>query len=592
MSETSGDANVAAISWHDITAKEIKEGIEYLNDYYSRNSRHPADHCWREFCMDWNKNQTGGCCCVKDLVQKKLGHDEGDLEDYETICVEIADWFREAGILEEKRRSKRISQKQHWESFVKSIVLQKSQKGVFTRMLDLSVLPGMPDSDYDEELGVHVTQNVVVTEATMCLNSVLHLWTRLTGTVFGGDKSVPGYLDWKSRNYNTILRWCSHVQEDVATQIEKQRLFYARVPDFLVAKENAGRIAYNHALEKYQQNFGVDCGETEEKLWRDRMKKKWKRWNLESIHILNSGTSWEYNGVTKGLVKRLGVKICRVTEETVNTLHELAISLEKHRALWRVVNQDKKLLFFSMKNCHDVTSAINGTFLGSKRGAIGNKMKDEDFVSRIAKVDEELRTTFLDMINETAKQGKKVKEVAFQLSVLMAKTHATQHPHWDYANGSNNRDNFMVAFLPLTDTGQFIQMWEHESGATEDDKREGEICFIPKGDLVLVPGNVLHGGGFRAETESNIHHAHMRAHFYVYPGETGCMITTHRNEYTDTDGSNMEDIYENNRILSGKIETDGTWSDSLDWTFFQGKRPFDQITGKELKKVQKRKGRK
>jgi hypothetical protein len=54
----------------------------------------------------------------------------------------------------------------------------------------------------------------------------------------------------------------------------------------------------------------------------------------------------------------------------------------------------------------------------------------------------------------------------------------------------------------------------------------------------------------------------------------------------------MEDIYENNQILSGKIETDGTWSDSLDWTFFQGKRPFDQITGKELKKVQKRKGRK
>lgn len=388
------------------------------------------------------------------------------------------------------------------------------------------------------------------------------------------------------KNYGAILHWCAQVQEDVTTQ-KKQELFYARMEDFMAAPEDMTKIPYKRAMEHYNQKYGTINNDRESQKWRETAKKQWNsRWNLKSIHILKSGTKWNFNPTTKSLVNNLDLRVGRVSTESVNTLLELAKAMEGDRDSWRVVRQDKKLLYFPMPESTSVTSAINTAFVATgKRGSIGSKIKESKFMDRVRKVDKELEELLLRLLNTQGTEPK-VQEVAFQFTVLMAKTHEVQHPHWDYTNESGGKNNFLVAFLPLTSTGQFLQIWEHETGSSN--QTEGNICFIPGGEFLLAPGTVLHGGGFRAESGGEVEHAHIRAHFYIYPRTKDCMVSVHNNEYTDANGAHLEEICVNNHSLSGTLEHDGEGNECLEWTFFEGKRPFDRRTGEEIKRKQTR----
>jgi hypothetical protein len=72
-----------------------------------------------------------------------------------------------------------------------------------------------------------------------------------------------------------------------------------------------------------------------------------------------------------------------------------------------------------------------------------------------------------------------------------------------------------------------LQFW------TKTGNEKGEIVFIPKGQMLMVPGDTIHGGGFRADHRTDGAHAHMRLHFYVYPGTNQCVyaIKEHKNDY-------------------------------------------------------------
>ena len=358
--------------------------------------------------------------------------------------------------------------------------------------------------------------------------------------------------------------------------------------DYLDAEVDQERIRYGKTQSHFEGKYGMFSNKKEVTTWKETTKKRWQRWNMKTIHMLYAGTNWKFNPTTQSLVRDLRIAVGKVSPETVQTLLELGRAMERQRDSWKTVRQDTKLLFFPMRDTHDVTSAINTTFRGTSRGAIGRKIHEDGFMERIKIVDQELEKMILEMINKQG--GQKFTKVAFQFTILMAKTHEVQHPHWDYTNSSGVKEQFMVAFLPLTKTGQFIQMWEYE----EDNviQKRGHIFFIPEGELVLVPGTVLHGGGFRAECETEIEHAHMRAHFYVYPGADRCMVSDHNNEYTAPNGAELEEIYINNEALAGSIENDGSGEECLEWTFFEGKRPFDKKSGKEIKRVQERSPRK
>ena len=118
-------------------------------------------------------------------------------------------------------------------------------------MVDMPIPPVMgaiQGEEYVAQLGVDQYENFTVTESTMCLNSVLRFWGYLAGGDICGRTESDTYLEWKLLRYDAILRWNARIQEDVSTQVRKQKLFYARVGDFWLQK--AGKNEYTSSKPK------------------------------------------------------------------------------------------------------------------------------------------------------------------------------------------------------------------------------------------------------------------------------------------------------------------------------------------------------
>ena len=185
-----------------------------------------------------------------------------------------------------------------------------------------------------------------------------------------------------------------------------------------------------------------------------------------------------------------------------------------------------------------------------------------------------------------------ITSLALQPSFMMSQVHKPQHPHFDYSWHSNNEkrgrtcqnpSRYWIGFLPVTDSGQFLQFWRYQKDIEEPQK--GQIVFIPKGHLVIVPGDTLHGGGFRAYTENGNRGSHGRVHFYIYPGHDVAPIDRHTNEYRDPNTNRkvkLTVMYKNSGLLDG-ILSGGEWCDSMQWSFFQGECPIEQRAGVQPK---------
>ena len=83
-------------------------------------------------------------------------------------------------------------------------------------------------------------------------------------------------------------------------------------------------------------------------------------------------------------------------------------------------------------------------------------------------------------------------------------------------------DELFLAFTPLTKAGMFLQIWPQEDEC-------GVVVFIPHGKLLLMPGSVLHGGGFLT---CSIRH-NLRMHFYIYLGRSRSRNIQQANEYSE-----------------------------------------------------------
>jgi hypothetical protein len=122
------------------------------------------------------------------------------------------------------------------------------------------------------------------------------------------------------------------------------------------------------------------------------------------------------------------------------------------------------------------------------------------------------------MLNKGRESQQAYAEVGFQPSILLSKVHHPQLAHWDYKNEDGRRDDYYIAFLALTKTGQFLQVWEYDNTQSLTEPVDGQVVFLPRSEMLMVKGDVLHAGGFRAETRADDRGTHMRFHFYVYPG--------------------------------------------------------------------------
>ena len=96
-------------------------------------------------------------------------------------------------------------------------------------------------------------------------------------------------------------------------------------------------------------------------------------------------------------------------------------------------------------------------------------------------------------------------KVFYQVSFLRTEDKTVpQNSHVDFPDNKYIKGKHFVGFFPLTSQGYFLQVWP-------DKKEYGWVVYIPFGTLVLAPGNMIHGGGFRTSVEGN-----MRGHLYVY----------------------------------------------------------------------------
>ena len=208
--------------------------------------------------------------------------------------------------------------------------------------------------------------------------------------------------------------------------------------------------------------------------------------------------------------------------------------------------------------------------------------------SKIAMADNDIKRVVTQALESKLPDRAPITSLALQPSFMMSQVHKPQHPHFDYSWKSNgnrrgrpcqSHRRYWIGFLPVTDSGQFLQFWRYQPDTK--DEQEGEIVFIPKGHLLIVPGDTLHGGGFRAANDYGNQGAHGRVHFYIYPEHDVAPIDRHTNEYFDPNTDRkvrLTAMYKNSQLLDG-ILSGGEWSDSMEWSFFQGECPIEKRVG-------------
>ena len=334
----------------------------------------------------------------------------------------------------------------------------------------------------------------------MCVPTALLVWQILVGEDSWEEKEDPLVAKWLRRNYRHFLDLGGRNAALKIKQTLRQRLFYARIPDYMSASPKAKQIKSTKCLETFKKNnWAVGDGDEEEKKGKltHILRNRWVSWRFNNIRILRGDTEFLYDKKTKNLVKKFKIKVESLHADNVDFLEQLFMLVGNRRGRLGGVSVDKKLLFLSFKNCTTIKNALEVFYPMTRRRKRKDEkelMDSENYNTRICKADDEIKEKLKLMI------GNDAKEVAYQTSVLLTAVHHPQEPHVDYDMATGNHKKYMVAFLPLTETGQFLQIWEPNTAGEGQPLPVGELIFIPRGQVVLVPGNTIHGGGFRADT--------------------------------------------------------------------------------------------
>lgn len=104
------------------------------------------------------------------------------------------------------------------------------------------------------------------------------------------------------------------------------------------------------------------------------------------------------------------------------------------------------------------------------------------------------------------------KGFEYKASYLLSMKEDIQEPHIDYEWGplKSNKGKLYVFFFPLTHEGMQLQIWDYWNLKGSQEGRFGEKVFIPYGVGVLLPGHIVHAGGFMSGVQGNV-----RAHIYI-----------------------------------------------------------------------------
>lgn len=571
-----------------VDAPRVDKAVDVYIESIDQSSGTRSDYEDGFWCLDANRNQVKGCRCVFEMQNMKMGGNNENLSllSHAHLCNEISGWYSTAKKTEEKFNRGEITRKSFCMAFHRTMTLKVHPQGSPTKMVDMLIKPSVDINDEEGEEN-YVPANSQLSIACFCLNSVIGIWKVLV------QIKRDNMDKWKEKNYLAILYQGGRNHMDSITQKKRQKLFYSRMLDIVAAKPEQTAIRQDLAARCYQDSDELGEGADEVRKWKRNSSSNWKHWRLGNIRVLVANSSFNFSRETKLLVEKIGIRISSVSEDTLETLRNILGCLwresKTQRKYWRRVTQDHSLFFCQLKNCHSLMSGLDLAFSKGggykKTGMLAQFLDPSNNKERkkLKTADDEIKSSILEMLNRDRTDGKQSTEVAYQPSFIMSSIHKPQQPHFDYRGEDWKRNRYWIGFLPITDYGQFLQLWDYKEDG--GGMQKGEIVFIPKGHFVMVRGDTLHGGGFRAETTSGNLGAHGRVHFYIYPDVDRCQIDRHGNQYRDpncTQRKKLVEKYINNDLLGGVING-GDWCETMNWTFFQGECPIDEDTGVELK---------
>lgn len=84
------------------------------------------------------------------------------------------------------------------------------------------------------------------------------------------------------------------------------------------------------------------------------------------------------------------------------------------------------------------------------------------------------------------------------------------HVDYDYPVLEEHGHKLYIAFFPLTEEGTYLQLWEKSANNHTCESVEGTVVFIPFGNMLIVPADTIHGGGFKRGQSGNL-----RFHLYI-----------------------------------------------------------------------------
>jgi hypothetical protein len=545
----------------DYTGEMVVSAIDRVMEYKIRKFD-------SEFCMNVAKNPSA-CRCLTQLTQMRddAGQDSSGNENalyFHVACEEMAAWFNRAGSLERRREAGEIDQSTVTRELVLWVWIKSQYEGrAHTTMLNMAstnafpagIIGGIRGTSWKgHDWDVNVRELNFQYHSAMCLPSALMVWRSLVGGNQWETTNSPAVAKWLKNDYAGLLSKMGRYEVQEKKQKKMQRLFYSRIPDYMNAKEDAIYVKFDKCFRIHALN-GWTTGAATGKAKQYLLRKEWGKWNLNQIHVLRGNSDMEYDKPAAVWRNQMKIRVASISEETMDYVEKVFGMVRDGVKKWWKVSRDRKLLFVPFKECHNLESAIKwfygkvGTG-GRATGKMKSLMASEKYEMEMKKCDKEIKDALMKMGNVNS------NKLAFQTSMIATEVHMPQDPHIDYDSKKEHVHRYMVAFLPLTETGMFLQLW---SRSVNNLPVRGKIVFIPRGQLVLVPGNTIHAGGFRADHRNDNQRAHFRLHFYVYPNEDECAPIDHKNEYVDV----RNNVYLQNEQLASTAT-------NLQTSFFEG----------------------
>ena len=136
--------------------------------------------------------------------------------------------------------------------------------------------------------------------------------------------------------------------------------------------------------------------------------------------------------------------------------------------------------------------------------------------------------------------GLKFKGFEYKASYLISLKEDIQEPHLDYEWGplKANFGKLYVFFFPLSYEGMQLQIWDYWNLKGGQEGRFGKKVFIPYGIGVLLPGHIVHAGGFMSGVQGNV-----RAHMYIGFDNAILPVKEYTNYNEDTDGNKSGPLF-------------------------------------------------